>query len=53
MFDVSSSWSQPSLTIRPAIQSVSVMMSRLIGWQSPSWLATLAKNSLLSLMSAL
>ncbi len=44
---------QPRFTQRAASQSVNTMMSRPIGWQSPIWLTILAKNSVLSLMSAL
>ena len=48
----SSVWIQPRAIIRAAIQSVRTIMSRLIGWQAPSWLRTLAKNSALSLTSS-
>ena len=48
----SSGWIQPRSIIRAAIQSVSTIMSRPMGWQSPSWLRTLAKNSALSLTSS-
>ena len=51
MFALSSFWIQPRPTIRAAIQSVSVMMSRPVGLQSASWLRTTPKNSALSLMS--
>ena len=50
---LSSSCIHPSAIIRPAVESVIVMMSRPIGSQAPSWSFTLPKNSTLSLMSVL
>ncbi len=49
---LSNFWIQPIWIIRAAIQSVSMNMSRFVGSHPPSWFFTLAKNSLLSLTSA-
>ncbi len=42
IFEASSFWIQPRSIIRAAIQSVRIIMSRLIGSQAPSWFLTLA-----------